>query len=115
VVEAVGVINDEVGSTPIAVLHKRGTASALDERAIAESRDVGSSAVFDRRLGNRTLTLRATDNGVYVDEETGSTWNLFGVAIAGELAGQRLTPVVAFDHFWFAWAAFFPATTIYAE
>jgi hypothetical protein len=95
------------------VLHKPGTASALDSRAISEGRDVGSVAVFDRRVDGRTLTFVANGNGTYTDQETGSTWNILGEAITGELKGKRLIQQLAFDHFWFAWAAFHPQTLLY--
>ena len=45
--------------------------------------------------------------------ETGSSWNLLGEAIDGELSGKRLTQILAFDHFWFAWSAFFPETGLH--
>lgn len=114
-VAAVGAINDEVGGTPLVILHKAGTASALDAGAISEGRDVGSVAVFDRRIdGDRTLNFVADGDGVYTDEETGSSWNILGEAVAGELSGKRLTQILAFDHFWFAWAAFHPETELYS-
>jgi hypothetical protein len=113
-VAAVGAINDESDGTPLVVLHKGGTASALDAGAISEGRDVGSVAVFDRRIGDgRTLTFVADGDGVYTDVQTGSEWNILGQAVAGDLAGQRLTQMLAFDHFWFAWAAFHPETELY--
>lgn len=112
-VAAAGAVNDTIGSVPIVVLHKAGTASALDTRTIAEGRDVGSAAVFDRRLGDRTLTFSANDDGTFTDAETGTTWNLLGEGIAGELSGEQLTQVLAFDHFWFAWAAFHPETELW--
>ena len=49
---------------------------------------------------------------VIVDEHTGSEWNVLGQAVAGELEGQRLEPVVHANHFWFAWQAFYPETEI---
>ena len=45
--------------------------------------------------------------------ETRTEWDLLGRAVSGSLAGNKLTPVVAVDHFWFSWAAFRPATRIY--
>ncbi|HEV8043718.1 MAG TPA: DUF3179 domain-containing (seleno)protein [Rubrobacter sp.] len=48
-----------------------------------------------------------------IDEETGSEWNVLGEAVAGELEGSRLEPVVSIDHLWFSWAAFRPETRIY--
>jgi hypothetical protein len=112
-VAAVGVINDEVGGTQIAVFHKPGTASALDTATIAEGRDVGSAAVYERRLDEHALTFSAAGDGLYTDAETGSRWNILGQAVGGELAGKRLTQVLAFDHFWFAWSAFHPDTGLY--
>jgi hypothetical protein len=107
------VVNDEVGGIPIAVFHKSGTASALDSRDISEGKDVGSAAVFDRTVNDRVLTFEASDGGAFRDLETGSTWNIFGEAVDGELAGQKLEQVLSFDHFWFAWTAFFPDTGLY--
>jgi hypothetical protein len=48
-----------------------------------------------------------------VDSETGSRWNILGRAVSGPLAGRRLDPIVHGDDFWFAWAAFKPATRVY--
>jgi hypothetical protein len=112
-VAAAGTVNDETAGIPLVVFHKEGTASALDAGAIAEGRDVGSVAVFDRRVGERTLTFTAEGDGTFVDAETGSRWNILGEAVAGELAGERLAQLLAFDHFWFAWAAFHPTTKLY--
>ena len=104
--------NDAVGEEPIAVLWRKGTASALDKDSIDEGRDVGSAAVFSRNLDGRTLTFHSK-GGDILDEETGSEWNILGEATAGELKGSRLKPIVSIDHFWFSWAAFRPETRIY--
>ncbi|MBW7886712.1 MAG: DUF3179 domain-containing protein [Caldilineaceae bacterium] len=112
---ASGAINDEMAGIPIVVFHKAGTASALDGQQISTSRDVGSVAVFDRRLDDQTLTFVASGAGTFRDEETDSTWNILGEAIDGPLAGTQLQQILAFDHFWFAWAAFHPNTEVYAE
>lgn len=109
-----GVINDEAGGLPLVILHKAGTASALDANAISEGRDVGSVAVFDRRLDGRPLTFAARGDGTFTDQETGSVWNILGEAVSGELSGAQLTQLLAFDHFWFAWAAFHPETELYS-
>jgi hypothetical protein len=104
--------NDFVGGEPVVVLWQEGTASALDETSVEAGRDVGSAAVFSRRLDGRTLTFRS-EGGAILDEETGSEWNVLGEAVAGELEGSRLEPVVSIDHFWFSWAAFRPETRVY--
>jgi Protein of unknown function (DUF3179) len=106
------VINDRLGETPITVFWTPGTTSALNESSIADSRDVGASGVFDRRIGNRVLTFESAGDA-WRDRETGSTWSLVGEATTGPLKGQRLEPVAHTNHFWFAWAAFKPNTRIF--
>ena len=76
---------------------------------------MGSAAIFDRRLGDQTLTFSANGDGTFTDAETGSTWNILGEATDGELAGSQLEQILAFDHFWFAWSGFFPETALYGE
>ncbi len=102
----------EVGDASLVVFWAPGTSSAVDASRVADGRDVGSSAVFDRRLNGRTLTFERVADGRYRDRETSSEWSMTGRAETGPLAGQRLTPVVHGNHFWFAWAAFKPDTRI---
>ena len=106
------VINDELNGTPLTVFWQEGTASALDTQGIAEGQDVGAVGVFDRRLGDRELTFEWRE-GAFVDSETNSTWNLLGEAVAGELSGEQLSPIVHDNTLWFAWAAFKPETKVY--
>ncbi len=106
------VVNDDVGSVPIVVFWVSGTASALDAAEIAEGRDVGATAVFDRRLHGRVLSFEAMADGRFRDRETGTTWDLSGRGASGPLAGRRLTAIPHGNHFWFAWAAFRPDTKL---
>ncbi len=112
ILQEVGVVNDTIAGTEIAVFWQLGLASALDSSNIADGQDVGASGVFERQLAGQTLTF-VLDNGRIIDEQTNSTWDIWGQAIDGALAGQTLTPVVKVDHFWFSWAAFRPDTRIY--
>jgi hypothetical protein len=105
-------INDTVGGQAVVVFWAPGTASALDTASLAAGREVGAASAFARQVDGRLLTFTA-DGGVITDQETGSQWDIFGRAVAGELAGQSLAPVVAINHFWFSWAAFKPETRIY--
>jgi hypothetical protein len=106
------VVNETVGGEPVVVLWKPGTASALDDDAVAAGRDVGSAAVFSRTLDGASLTFRS-EGGRIVDEQTDSEWNALGRALEGELTGEQLERVVSIDHFWFSWAAFRPDTRVY--
>lgn len=108
------IINDTFNDRPIVVMHSPGTASALDSRIISDGRDVGSIGVFQRTVEGQVLSFVTIDNEIF-DEETGTRWNHLGIALEGEMAGVQLERVIAFDHFWFAWAAFFPETEIYGQ
>ena len=106
------VVHDTVGGTPIVVFYRPGTSSALDAASVAEGFDLGASGVFSPQVDGRQLTFTSAAAD-FVDAETGSHWNLLGRALSGPLAGRRLDPIVHGDDFWFAWAAFKPATRVY--
>ncbi|HSH03435.1 MAG TPA: DUF3179 domain-containing protein [Anaerolineae bacterium] len=109
-----GVINDRQGEHDIVLFHVDGTSSALADALIAFADDVGATGAFEPFVDGEKLTFAVVD-GKIVDEETGSEWNVLGQAVAGELAGSELTPIIHGDHFWFSWAAFFPETAVYGE
>ena len=106
------VINDSLADVDVVAIWQPGAFSALDASNIDQSRDVGMAALYDRHIDGRTLTFGVED-GAIVDEETDSVWNIFGSAVAGDLAGTQLRALNAFPHFWFAWAAFYPDTALY--
>ncbi len=111
--EEAGVVHDSFGGVELAIFHKAGLASALDSSLISRGRDIGAVAVYDRQIGDQLLTFSPNQDGTFSDAETGSVWDILGEAVEGPLAGEKLTPILHFDHFWFAWAAFFPATELY--
>lgn len=106
------VVNDEIAGTPVVVFWAPGTASALDRGLISEGREVGTSGVFRRTLGDRTLVFDAVADATFRDRQTGSTWDITGRAVDGPLSGERLEPVPHGDYLWFAWAAFRPETDV---
>ncbi len=114
VLEEAGVVHDSFGGLELAIFHKAGLASALDSSLISQGRDIGTVAVYDRQVGDQLLTFSPNEDGSFSDAETGSTWDILGEAVAGPLAGEKLTAILHFDHFWFAWAAFFPETELYS-
>ncbi len=108
----VRVVNDMVGDVDIVIFWQAGAASALDQTDIDSSRDVGMALMFERQLADgRTLSFYHDGDG-FVDNRTGSRWNILGEAYAGPLAGTTLRQRHAATHFWFAWAAFHPATLL---
>ena len=112
VLETERAVNYPINETDVVPFFKPGTVSALNKALIVDSKDVGATGVFDAYLDGETLTFRLKD-GNFVDDQTGTTWNILGEALEGEMAGKSLTPIVHGNHFWFAWGAFNPDTLIY--
>ncbi|MBA2318451.1 MAG: DUF3179 domain-containing protein [Euzebyales bacterium] len=109
------VVDVEVDGEPVTLWWAPGQASALDRAQVDDGADVGSTGAFvsilaDGEVG--TFTQADGEEGLFTDEETGSTWNLLGEAVGGELTGSRLQPVPLDDTFWFVWFAFQPDTAV---
>lgn len=68
-------------------------------------------AVFSPVVDGSTLTF-AVEGGVFVDEQTGSQWDITGSAISGEMAGTTLDQIHHLDTFWFAWSSYQPETDL---
>ncbi len=108
------VINDTIGKTAIVIFHKGTTVSALNKAVISQSQEVGSTGVFQRRFGGRELRF-VLKNGLFVDKQTNSQWDITGKAVAGKLKGKQLKAVQHGDYFAFAWLASRPDTVIYGS
>ena len=93
------VVMDTLGGQPLVIFSKR---------------DGPAGAAFDPRVKSQPFTF-ALKGGKFTDAQTGSIWNLAGQAVAGPLAGARLTPLPARSTFWFAWVAAFPDSSLYAS
>lgn len=95
------VVNTALGITPLVAFYDA---------------ELDAVRVFDRRAPGREEPLRfVLFEGKIVDEETRSEWNSEGSAVSGRLRDRKLTPVLAVDSMWFAWAAFYPQTVILPE
>lgn len=69
---------------------------------------------FSPIVSGSVLAFSSSD-GTITDDQTHSTWNFDGVATSGPLKGDSLIRYVSESSFWFAWAAFYPATSIYPD
>lgn len=98
------------GSRYVILYSEKGT-SALDAERLAESRNVGAVGVFSPEIDGMSLRFKFHE-GRFVDDQTGSTWNLLGGATAGPLAGKQLKPFPHAVAFAFAWLVFRPDTEI---
>jgi len=108
------IINDRFEGKNIVVFYKSGTVSALDAREIINSKDIGSVTVFNANFKGRVLEFYKGKNG-FVDDYTGSVWNITGKCIEGATKGKQLRIEPHGNHFAFAWLAFHPDTVIYGE
>ncbi len=106
------VVHDQVAGQPVVVLWAPGTASALDEASISDSRDVGATGVFRPVVDGRELTFEPAGETEFRDDETGSTWTILGQAVGGPLEGHQLDRVTHDDTFWFVQFAFRPETRV---
>ena len=105
-------IEDSIDGQNVVIFFEPGQVSALDNASIERSKEVGSASMYIPEVDGRQLTFMV-DGSKILDNETGSTWNVFGQAIDGPLAGSQLQPMLSHTHFWFAWAAFRPDTELY--
>ncbi len=74
-----------------------------------------AAAAFLPRLGDTPLTFRV-DGGRIVDDQTGSTWSVDGLAVQGARSGARLAWAAdSFVAYWFAWASFHPESVLWND
>ncbi len=107
------VINDVIDETPVVIFHGQGAATALGGAIIREAKEQGTTGVFKRTVGQKLLSF-AYEDDAFRDKETGSLWDITGIAVSGPLKGSQLALVPHGNYFSFAWFAFKPGTHIYA-
>lgn len=106
-----GVYSDRIRDQRFVIFYEDSTLTPLDDKQIARSKAVGSAGVFSPEVKGRRLTFRRK-GGQITDKETGSVWNVLGMAVEGPLKGTALTPVEHGLYFAFAWLAFRPETEV---
>ena len=92
-------VNDLLDGEPV-VVFSRGT------RQVA--------TVFSPLVEGRQLEFAYID-GSFTDLQTGSVWNLGGMATSGELEGARLTPLPSRRAFWFTISISNPDIEVYGQ
>ena len=92
------VINDTLSDVPLLIFH--------DKTSFA-------TTVFKRIVDGRPLNFRHKDD-YFAQDDSGTQWNLItGESTSGKYKGTRLERVPAVNIYWFAWARYYPQTTIY--
>ena len=78
--------------------------------------DADIAAIYSRELADGTiLTFSPLDGQLpnIMSDTEGNVWDVFGNAVSGPRAGERLSMTNSFTAMWFAWAAFFPGADIH--
>ena len=107
-------INSTFEDQAILVVSQASMVSTMDKKVIKESNAMLTAAAYDRNVNNQELNFKLINDSI-VDEETNSTWNIFGEAVEGKLEGTKLKQVDSNVHFAFAWLAFFPDAEVINE
>ena len=102
VLERTRVVNDTVGGRPVLIVHQPAS---------------DTTTAFVAEAGGSRLRFRPADSEAekLTDLETHSTWNAYGVCLAGRMKGTRLKPLILEPEFWFAWSEFHPKTLLYSS
>ncbi|MFK5957381.1 MAG: DUF3179 domain-containing protein [Lutibacter sp.] len=108
------VINDTFKSSKVVLFYKSGAVSILDTSDITTSKNVGTVTVFNAILNKQHLIFSKKE-GVFIDNETKSKWDITGFCYEGKLKGTQLQIIPHSNHFAFAWLAFNPNSEIYKE
>jgi hypothetical protein len=104
---------------PFEELEARGTRVVVSREVGGRSllvlwdSEARAARAYEPRTGSGPATV-ISQGSSFMDTETGSSWNVEGVAIAGSRVGEQLLPITdSFVAFWFAWAGFYPDTELW--
>ena len=107
-------LQEEIDNQPVLIVSTSGVASAVDKKKIRESKDTLTAAAYSRMLQGKVLDFVLSDKTI-MDIQTRSTWNLFGEATDGPLAGSQLKKLDRGVYFSFVWLDFYPQSRIYSS
>ena len=94
------VVNDRVGGLAVVIVHQPPS---------------DTTTAYEAKARGKVLTFEAANDeaSAVTDRETRSTWNAYGLALAGPLKGTQLKQVILVPQFWFAWSQFRPGTRVF--
>ena len=113
-VKSFGVINDTPNNNYIAIFYTKGVVSGLDEEYFKDSKDVGTCVVFSAFHRNRRLTFKKSGDD-FIDEQTGSVWDISGKCIQGALKDDQLKILPYRTMFAYAALSMWPEGRIFGE
>jgi hypothetical protein len=97
------VINDEVGRQPLLIVFHSVSQTSMP---------------FSRVVDGRTLSFYQVESAgelpvEFRDVETNTTWDLLGRGVEGPLKDRQLEQLPAYNSMWFAWATYWPETSVW--
>lgn len=91
--------NDTLGEVPLLIWHHK---------------ESFATAVYNRTVDGTVEEFTSKGDYSAIDS-SGTEWNLItGEAISGKQKGMRLERIPVVNIYWFAWARYYPETTIYS-
>lgn len=96
-IEQIEVVNDSVGEQSLVVIWDS---------------EINTVRAFVSEVEGEILTFTKGDD-FFVDDQTGSLWNVDGEAVSGDYRGRQLQSITLENSFWFSWAAAYPETELY--
>jgi RNA polymerase sigma factor (sigma-70 family) len=106
-----GMLRDIVDGRPRLLLWDPATRTAAAYRPVASPPRTDPAP-------QRPLTIGLAPKGAgapFIDQETGSHWDIAGRAVAGEMKGWTLSWLDGVQVKWFAWAQEYPQTSIFGQ
>lgn len=106
------VVHDMIEKTNIVIFYHDQTVSVLDEDNLSKSKKTGSAAAFLCYFNGVNYTFKKSGD-YFIDDQTGSKWDITGYCRSGSLKGKQLEILPHTNHFAFAYLALFPKSEIY--
>ncbi|MDW7693388.1 DUF3179 domain-containing (seleno)protein [Flammeovirgaceae bacterium SG7u.111] len=113
-VSVAGVLNDTPNDNFVVIFYEDNVLSPLDEEYIKDSKDIGTAVVFSSMVEGKRLTFKK-ENGKFIDDQTGSVWDITGKCDKGEYKGKQLKLMPYGLHFSFSPLLIRPQSRIFEE
>ena len=115
------IVEEDLGRTPIVVLHERASATAAAFSRTVNGQTLsfkGKNKNPQRRSGEATASGEGERSNyepwLVEDTQTGSIWRaVSGECIEGDLKGSRLEMLNGMTGFWYAWSRFYPTAQLF--
>ncbi|MHA2225453.1 MAG: DUF3179 domain-containing protein [Candidatus Hodarchaeales archaeon] len=113
--ENISVANDVLGNQSIAIFFDKTNKVVTPFFSSISFPFTNDTTLYFSMIDNSGIdTSRSLSMPIFQDQ-TGTSWNMLGEAITGELEGEKLEQIPSFNAFWFASTAFFPEAGIFTS